>query len=72
MTKIIYYSLKSHKILNTKFKNKKVISNSPDFISSNKAWIFYKTVEKKIFHLNTSLQAAEDKKESSYPLITPE
>lgn len=26
--KIIYYSLKSHKILNAKFKDEKVISNS--------------------------------------------
>lgn len=37
MTKIIYYSLKIHKILNTLFKNKKVISKSPFFIPDNKA-----------------------------------
>lgn len=59
--KIIYYSLKSHKILNTKFKDKKAISNSHSSSqiirheSSTGLW-------KKDIPLETSLQAAKDRK----------
>lgn len=57
--KIMYYSLKSHKTLNTEFKDKKVISNS---LPSHQITGEYSAILWKIFQLIASFLAPKSKK----------